>query len=262
VRGAAAPPTAALSACSLPLLCYAQVLTSDNGGPSDPIESGSNNWPLRGGKYSDFEGGIRAAAFVSGGFLPAAARGTVTADTIAIADWYGTFAALYGADATDAKAAAAGLPPVDSVNVWPLVSRQNTTSPRTEIPVTPNVLISGRYKLMLGPQIEATWSGVVYPNASSPADPVDPGPTLACGTTGCLFDVVDDPTEHNDVAAAHPALAASMKARLVELRKGFFTNDDDFTNSTVCPPGVNVTPCACWAALNVWGGYFGPWSSA
>jgi hypothetical protein len=90
---------------------------------------------------------------------------------------------------------------------------------------------------------------------------VDPGPTLACGA-GCLFDVVADPTEHHDIAAAHPAIVSNMTARLVELRKGFYSNNDNFSSSEVCPPGVNVTPCACWAALNIWGGYFGPWSSA
>ncbi len=40
---------------------------SDNGGPVDLIESGANNSPLRGGKYSVFEGGMRAAAFAAGG---------------------------------------------------------------------------------------------------------------------------------------------------------------------------------------------------
>ena len=37
------------------------VLHSDNGGPVDIDESGANNWPLRGGKYSKFEGGIVSA---------------------------------------------------------------------------------------------------------------------------------------------------------------------------------------------------------
>jgi len=41
------------------------VWSSDNGGPSD-----ANNYPLRGAKFSNFEGGIHVGAFVSGGWLP------------------------------------------------------------------------------------------------------------------------------------------------------------------------------------------------
>jgi hypothetical protein len=36
----------------------------------------------------------------------------------------------------DQRAAAADLPPLDSLNVWPLLSGANTTSPRTEIPLS------------------------------------------------------------------------------------------------------------------------------
>lgn len=46
---------------------------------------------------------------------------------------YATFSALAGVDPTDEKAAAAGLPPIDSLNLWPLISGANTTSPRTEV---------------------------------------------------------------------------------------------------------------------------------
>ena len=35
----------------------------------------------------------------------------------------------------DRRAAAAGLPPVDGLDVWPLISGANATSPRTEIPL-------------------------------------------------------------------------------------------------------------------------------
>jgi hypothetical protein len=150
-----------------------------------------------------------------------------------------------------------------AVCAWPLISHANASSPREEIPVGPTVLIQGAYKLMLGAQIEATWAGPSYPNGSSPAAPVDPGPTLACGAKGgCLFNVEADPTEHEDIAAQHPALVASMTARLAVLKEGFWFNHDNFSDSLICPPDANITPCACWAALNVYGGYFGPWSSA
>ena len=62
------------------------VTSSDNGGP---IYSGggANNFPLRGGKFSQFEGGFRVNAFVTGGFLPASQRGKQTDGYIHVADW-------------------------------------------------------------------------------------------------------------------------------------------------------------------------------
>ena len=49
------------------------VFSADNGGP---ITQAANNWPLRGAKHSNFDGGVRVNAFVSGGYLPPAVRGT------------------------------------------------------------------------------------------------------------------------------------------------------------------------------------------
>ena len=37
---------------------------------------GANNFPLKGGKMSNWEGGIRGNAFASGGWLPPAVRGS------------------------------------------------------------------------------------------------------------------------------------------------------------------------------------------
>ena len=87
------------------------LFTADNGGAVYYPASGSNH-PLLGGKLNDFEGGVRVAAFLSGGALPTAARGTQLDALIHIADWYATFAALAGVNGTaDPEAAAAGLPP-------------------------------------------------------------------------------------------------------------------------------------------------------
>lgn len=57
-------------------------------GPLTLDESGANNHPLRGGKYSSWEGGIRAAAFAAGGYLPSSVRGTQQEGMMHVADWY------------------------------------------------------------------------------------------------------------------------------------------------------------------------------
>merc|ERR1740121_1141039 len=110
------------------------VFTSDNGGPIYRKGSvGANNFPLKGGKASNWEGGIRVNALASGGFLPPKVRGTKQEGLMAGWDWYATYAGLAGVDPTDYKARAAGLPAHDSHNLWPLLSGQNATSPRVEL---------------------------------------------------------------------------------------------------------------------------------
>lgn len=54
-------------------ICYVDVDTS-KGGTIELDKSAGNNYPLRGGKLSDFEGGIRAVTVVTGGALPLARR--------------------------------------------------------------------------------------------------------------------------------------------------------------------------------------------
>eukprot|EP01084_Bolivina_argentea_P128350 226884_1 len=46
------------------------IISSDNGGCSGTDGDGANNSPLRGGKYSDFQGGVNVVAMISGGYLP------------------------------------------------------------------------------------------------------------------------------------------------------------------------------------------------
>jgi hypothetical protein len=42
------------------------------------------------------------------------------------------------------------LPPIDSVDVWPLVIGQNATSPRAELLVDESCLVAGNLKLIRG----------------------------------------------------------------------------------------------------------------
>ena len=86
------------------------VFSSDNGGPVYfNGTSGANNYPLRGGKMSNFEGGIRVPAFAAGGVLPERMHGAKLSGLVGLFDWYATFADAAGISAVDERAAAAGL---------------------------------------------------------------------------------------------------------------------------------------------------------
>ena len=88
-----------------------------------------------GSQASNWQGGIRVNAFVAGGFLPAAARGTKLDGLAAAWDIYATFAHLAGVDPTDRSAAAAGLPAIDSINQWAYFSGATRMPPRKELPI-------------------------------------------------------------------------------------------------------------------------------
>lgn len=134
-----------------------------------------------------------------------------------------------------------------------MISGANATSPRVEVPISPGALISWPWKLVVGENWWSGFTGPVYPNASSPSS--SPDIWLNCGS-GCLWDISQDFSELNDVAAQNPAVVAQLSARLAELTLGFWTNNDTGVNA--CPPNVTLL-CGCWAAINTWGGYFGPY---
>jgi len=216
----------------------------------DNGEAGANNYPLRGGKYSMFEGGIRVNAFASGGYLPDAVRGTQLNSTIHIADWYRTFAALAGVDPTDDWAAASGLPPIDSLDVWPMLTGANLTSPRENIGiiVNKNLLVLGDWKYVRGntSMIEAAWGGPHYPNATTETDPIV-AHNLKCPPQGCLFNVVQDMTERTEVSDAHPEVVAMMKAEMEKQA------------ATIYSVSHKNDPACNKYAHSHYGGFYGPW---
>eukprot|EP01051_Picozoa_sp_SAG22_P017980 SAG22_NODE_2906_length_2113_cov_5.399206_2_plen_298_part_00 len=98
---------------------------SDNGGPLDH----TTNWPLRGGKHTFWDGGVRVVAFISGGLLPPARRGATFAGLAHSSDWYATF--VVGVAGGTLPAHTGGVPP-DSVNLWPALLH-GTPSPRQSV---------------------------------------------------------------------------------------------------------------------------------
>ena len=80
-------------------------MSADNGG-CEP--SGSSNFPLKGGKRSLWEGGIRGAGFLSGPLLKN--PGTVNKQLIHVTDWFPTLLSLAGSKET--------LSQLDGYNLW------------------------------------------------------------------------------------------------------------------------------------------------
>jgi len=137
------------------------VFQSDNGGPVY-TPAGANNYPLRGGKATDLEGGIRVNAFVSGGYIPKANRGSKVEELGYISDWYTTFCKLAGVDEFDQLGHDYGLPPVDGIDLWPMITKKGNG--RHELFVSTKSVIMGKYKLMTGQHGFDIRTGPNYPN--------------------------------------------------------------------------------------------------
>ena len=117
------------------------VFASDNGSPVSGWGAGGTNAPLRGGKDSDWEGGVRTPAFLNGGVLPPLRRGMRLSGLAHISDLYATFCALAGARTLEGAGGKPGCTidngpaPVDAVDLGPWLLRGDpeAASPRQEI---------------------------------------------------------------------------------------------------------------------------------
>lgn len=81
-------------------------LILDNGGQ---VIRGGSNYPLRGNKGGNFEGGIRGVGFVSGGYMRN--RGRISTELMHVTDWFPTFINL-------GKGNYIGVKPLDGVDQW------------------------------------------------------------------------------------------------------------------------------------------------
>ena len=96
------------------------VFTTDNGGQ---IMNGASNWPLRGGKGTFWEGGVKGVAFVNSPLIKRPGR--KSRKLMHVSDWFPTFIHLSQGDFNGTK-------PLDGVNQWDTISR-NAPSLRKEV---------------------------------------------------------------------------------------------------------------------------------
>jgi arylsulfatase A-like enzyme len=168
------------------------IFSSDNGGPAPGRVT--DNGPLRAGKGTLYEGGVRVAACVAWeGQIKA---GSVVNAPLHIVDLYPTLLRLAGAKLEQEF-------PLDGLDAWGALAK-GKPSPHTEILLnaTPRngALRMGDWKLVLNGGIGA---GEDDNNANEPSG----------GATLELFNLASDPYEKQNLAAQQPAKVKALRAR-------------------------------------------------
>ena len=246
------------------------VLHADNGGEIMTSFCGGNNYPLRGGKFSNFEGGIRVNAAVGGGWLPEDRRGEKEERLVTTDDWLMTYASIAGVDTTkltDDGAVALGLKDFTGVDQWGVISGEEAGVVREEVIIgdTTSVEFNGDGKTLVGGIIQPPYKLILgaenklhrvsqdvttpqnYPDGS---DRVPEAIMKKCDRTakhGCLFNIFEDPTESNSLAAELPDIFNAMLKRIDELQEDVYS-----------PERGKKDGRACEAAMDTYGGYWGP----
>lgn len=199
------------------------IFASDNGAAVAGFEGNyGSNWPLRGTKYSLWEGGIRVPAFIWSPLL----KPHVNRQLFHVTDWLPTLLSAIGADR------GAPLSPEYGLSQWESLTR-GTTSPRQEIlhNIDPVWNISSirinRFKLVQG-LILREWQGwFPPPRGRHSHDAAFVSTRIVCDgrqssdcapdSALCLFDIEKDPCERDDIADREPGLVRRLWRRVQQL---------------------------------------------
>jgi arylsulfatase A-like enzyme len=170
------------------------IFSSDNGGPQPGVVT--SNGPLREGKGTIYEGGVRTCAFAT--WQGKIAPGTVVNVPLHIVDWYPTLLTLAGASLEQSL-------PLDGRDLWPALTA-GAPSPHTEIVLntTPHhgALRVGDWKLVLNGQNRSV-------DGEAPKKP----PSTEGDARIELFDLAKDPGEKNNLATEKPEIVKDLRAR-------------------------------------------------
>ena len=188
------------------------IFSSDNGGPNPG--KATMNAPLRAGKGTIYEGGVRACAFATWpGHIPA---GTAISEPLHGVDWYPTLLKLAGASPVQP------LSP-DGMDIWPVLTARAKT-PHDAILLMG--LEPGRAAVRMG-----DWKLLWNPSQKDAEEM--PGDGAAASSRNIeLYNLADDIGEAQDLAAAHPRKVQELRDRLnIFLRDAVRPGNPEPTNS-------------------------------
>jgi arylsulfatase A-like enzyme len=184
------------------------VFSSDNGGPN-PGRLTSNG-PLRAGKGSLYEGGVKACAFAH---WPGQIKSnSVVNAPLHMVDWYPTLLRLGGAKMEQAL-------PLDGRDAWPAIAT-GAPSPHEVILINAapakGALRAGDWKLVINGGATEDFDG--EDAASETA--ITPAATKAPEMAGIeLFNLAQDPSEKTNLATTHPEKVKELRSRYDVLAK-------------------------------------------
>lgn len=182
------------------------VFCSDNGGPAPGVVT--SNGPLRAGKGTVYEGGVRVPAVaVWPGRIKA---GSVVDVPLHIVDWYPTLVTLAGGSTTQAR-------PLDGRDAWAALT-QGAPSPHDDllVNITPlgGAVRRGDWKLVVG----GRYSDVDGGEAEGAGKGGKKGGKKAAKATDApqveLFNLREDPFEKHNLADREPERVRDLRARL------------------------------------------------
>jgi len=263
------------------------IFSTDNGGPVGSRQgrpagigcaTGSQNWPLRGGKGAYYQGGVRGTAWVNGPMLHSSLQGTTNFELMHVVDILPTIVDAAGGDASSTSPHS-----LDGVSQWSLLT-EGAASARTDLlinierdhPTTaPSTtggcngkpqyaIIKGKFKLLVGGGgLPNQWYHDDIPtNASAPVP--EGGCIVACkpsSPNGCpatpqiqVFNVIEDEEERNNLAE-NTSLVDELMAIVHKYNNSAYVQALSVTSpkETVCPYNDatgSVTPCVKYPPTN------------
>lgn len=202
------------------------IFTSDNGPWLSYGNHAGSAGPLREGKGTSFEGGVREPAiFRWKGRIPA---GGVSREPAMTIDLLPTLARLVGAEAPKERV-------IDGKDIWPLVVRpQQSKSPHEALFIYwgahLDAVRSGKWKLHLPHEYRSLEGG------GGGADGL-PAPYVQKRIGLSLFNLEQDPGETRNVAEDHPEVVRRLQAHAERMREDLGDSATARKGSGVRPPG-------------------------